>query len=89
MFEYLMPLLVMPTYDGHAARRDLPRASSSGRSRTAAQRGVPWGVSESGYNKTDAQLNYQYRAFGVPGPGLQARPGRRPGDRAVRHARWR
>jgi hypothetical protein len=34
-------------------------------------RGVPWGVSESGYNRTDVQLNYQYRAFGVPGLGLK------------------
>ena len=34
-------------------------------------RGVPWGISESGYNVTDAQLNYQYRAFGVPGLGLK------------------
>jgi len=32
---------------------------------------VPWGVSESGYYKTDAQLNYQYRAFGVPGLGFK------------------
>ncbi len=35
------------------------------------ERGVPWGISESGYNKTDAQLNYQYRAFGVPGLGFR------------------
>ena len=35
------------------------------------QRGVPWGISESGYNATDAALNYQYRAFGVPGLGLK------------------
>jgi hypothetical protein len=28
---------------------------------------VPWGISESGYNTVDASLNYQYRAFGVPG----------------------
>jgi len=34
-------------------------------------RGVPWGISESGYNRTDVHLNYQYRAFGVPGLGLQ------------------
>jgi len=34
-------------------------------------RGVPWGVSESGYNRTDVHLNYQYRAFGVPGLGLK------------------
>ena len=35
------------------------------------QRGVPWGMSESGYNMVDAHRNYQYRAFGVPGLGLQ------------------
>ena len=35
------------------------------------ERGVPWGVSESGYNKTDVQQNYQYRAFGVPGLGFK------------------
>jgi cyclic beta-1,2-glucan synthetase len=35
------------------------------------QRGVPWGISESGYNTVDAHLNYQYRAFGVPGLGLK------------------
>ena len=34
-------------------------------------RGVPWGISESGYNTVDAALNYQYRAFGVPGLGLK------------------
>ena len=83
MFEYLMPLLVMPTYDGtlldETYRAVVDRQIAYGR-----ERGVPWGVSESGYNTIDAQLNYQYRAFGVPGLGLQARPGRRPGRRAVR-----
>ncbi len=70
MFEYLMPMLVMPSYEGtlldqtmHAA---VERQISYGR-----QRDVPWGISESGYNATDAQLNYQYRAFGVPGLGLK------------------
>ena len=28
-------------------------------------------MSESGYNVIDAHLNYQYRAFGVPGLGLK------------------
>ena len=37
----------------------------------ARKRGVPWGISESGYNTIDAHLNYQYRAFGVPGLGLK------------------
>ena len=35
------------------------------------QRDVPWGMSESGYNAVDSHLNYQYRAFGVPGLGLK------------------
>src|SRR6266496_3649399 len=35
------------------------------------QRGVPWGMSECGYNTVDVHLNYQYRAFGVPGLGLK------------------
>jgi len=37
----------------------------------AKKRGVPWGISESGYNAVDANLNYQYSAFGVPGLGLK------------------
>jgi cyclic beta-1,2-glucan synthetase len=32
---------------------------------------VPWGISESAYNAIDVHLNYQYRAFGVPGLGLK------------------
>ncbi|HVR35096.1 MAG TPA: glucoamylase family protein, partial [Methylomirabilota bacterium] len=35
------------------------------------QRGVPWGISESCYNLTDARGIYQYGAFGVPGLGLK------------------
>src|SRR5207248_1823878 len=37
----------------------------------AAREHVPWGISESGYNARDAQMNYQYQAFGVPGLGLK------------------
>src|SRR3989442_14543093 len=36
-----------------------------------AERGVPWGVSESGYNARDLAMTYQYSHFGVPGLGLQ------------------
>src|SRR5262245_5853260 len=35
------------------------------------QRELPWGISESAYNVTDLEGNYQYRAFGVPGLGLK------------------
>ncbi len=70
MFEYLMPLLVMPTYEGtlldQTCRRSVERQIAYGK-----LRGVPWGISESGYNSVDANLNYQYRAFGVPGLGLK------------------
>jgi len=70
MFEYLMPLLVMPTYENTlldrtykaAVRRQIEYGKSCGK---------PWGVSESGYNTIDVHLNYQYRAFGVPGLGLK------------------
>ena len=69
MFEYLMPLLVMPTYDGTLldATYDavVARQIEYGR-----ERGIPWGISECCYNLTDAHLNYQYRAFGVPGLGF-------------------
>ncbi len=70
MFEYLMPLLVMPTYDNtlldQTCKAVVARQIDYGR-----QRGVPWGISESGYNTVDVHLNYQYRAFGVPGLGLK------------------
>ena len=70
MFEYLMPLLVMPTYENtlldQTCRAAVERQIAYGR-----QRGVPWGISECGYNTFDAALNYQYRAFGVPGLGLK------------------
>ncbi len=70
MFEYLMPLLVMPTYDNtlldQTCKGAVARQIAYGQ-----QRGVPWGMSESGYNTVDVHLNYQYRAFGVPGLGLK------------------
>ena len=70
MFEYLMPLLVMPTYPG-TLLDDTYRAVVAAQVAYGRDRNVPWGVSESGYNKTDAHLNYQYRAFGVPGLGFK------------------
>ena len=70
MFEYLMPNLVMPSYENtlldHTCRAAVQQQIKYGKSR-----GVPWGISESGYNRIDVQFNYQYRAFGVPGLGLQ------------------
>jgi cellobiose phosphorylase len=70
MFEYLMPLLVMPSYE-NTLIDDSCRAAVRRQIEYGAQRGVPWGMSESSYNTVDAALNYQYRAFGVPGLGLK------------------
>jgi len=70
MFEYLMPLIVMPAYE-HTLLDESCRAALRRQIEYGSQRGVPWGMSESGYNMVDAALNLQYRAFGVPGLGLQ------------------
>ena len=69
-FEYLMPLLVMPTYDNtlldQTHKGIVLKQIDYGK-----KRNVPWGISESGYNMVDANLNYQYKAFGVPGTGFK------------------
>jgi cyclic beta-1,2-glucan synthetase len=70
MFEYLMPLLIMPTYEqtllDETCKVVVARQIEYGKKRE-----VPWGISESGYNMIDGHLNYQYSAFGVPGLGLK------------------
>ncbi len=70
MFEYLMPNLFMPQFENSllwqtnylVVQRQIDYARG---------KGVPWGISESGYYRFDANNNYQYRAFGVPGLGLK------------------
>jgi cyclic beta-1,2-glucan synthetase len=70
MFEYLMPLLVMRSYPETlldascrlAVRRQVDYA---------ADRGVPWGISESAYNVVDRHDTFQYKAFGIPGLGMK------------------
>jgi cyclic beta-1,2-glucan synthetase len=70
MFEYLMPRLYLKTFPqtllDESRHSAVERQISYGR-----ERGVPWGISESGYNFTDADGNYQYQSFGVPGLGLK------------------
>jgi cellobiose phosphorylase len=70
MFEYLMPILVMPNYDGSLLDQTY-RAAVTVQIEQGNRLGIPWGVSESGYYTLDAQFNYQYRAFGVQGLGLK------------------
>jgi cyclic beta-1,2-glucan synthetase len=70
MFEYLMPMLWLPSYENTlldaTCRAVVARQMQYGR-----QRGVPWGVSESCYHAVDIHQTYQYSAFGVPGLGLK------------------
>jgi cyclic beta-1,2-glucan synthetase len=70
MFEYLMPSLVMRAPTGslieETTRLVVRRQISYG-----AERGVPWGVSESAFNARDLEFTYQYSNFGVPGLGLK------------------
>ncbi|OGR81640.1 MAG: cyclic beta 1-2 glucan synthetase [Elusimicrobia bacterium GWC2_64_44] len=70
MFEYLMPLLVMPVYENTLLGQTY-RAMIACQVEYAAGRGIPWGMSESGYNKLDAAMTYQYRSFGVPDIGFK------------------
>lgn len=74
MFEYLMPQLVMrspaTSLLSSTARRIVRRQIEYG-----DQHGLPWGVSESGYNARDPDHNYQYSPFGVPGLGIARRLG--------------
>jgi cyclic beta-1,2-glucan synthetase len=71
MFEYLMPLLLMRSNPQTLLAEGCATAVDQQR-RYGAERGVPWGISESAYNVMDLRMTYQYRAFGVPGLGLKA-----------------
>ncbi len=55
MFEYLMPLIVMPGYDDTLLGQTC-KAAVRCQIEYAKRRGVPWGISESGYNMLDARL---------------------------------
>jgi len=70
MFEYLMPLLVMPTYENTLLDQTC-KAAVEWQIKYGKKTGRPWGISESGYNMINASANYQYRAFGAPGLGLK------------------
>jgi cyclic beta-1,2-glucan synthetase len=70
MFEYLMPALVLKTFP--ATLLDQTHHGAVKRHITyGAERGVPWGISESAYNARDRSMAYQYRGFGVPDLALK------------------
>ncbi len=70
MFEYLMPTLFLreekDSLLGQSNRAAVEKQIEYGR-----KKGTPWGISESAYYRFDANMNYQYRAFGTPGLGFK------------------
>ena len=70
MFEYLMPALVMDAPAGSLLDQTYALVVARQVS-YAAERGVPWGISESAFNARDLERTYQYSSFGIPGLGLK------------------
>jgi len=70
MFEYLMPMLLMPTYEATLLQTSC-REAVRHQIRYGLRHGTPWGISESCYNQVDVRRTYQYRAFGMPELGLK------------------
>jgi hypothetical protein len=69
MFEYLMPAIWMKSHPNTLLDRAV-RSAVRAQQLYGTNRGVPWGISEAAYSKRDAERNYQYAAFGVPGLAL-------------------
>ncbi|MBQ8743307.1 MAG: hypothetical protein IJZ03_08055 [Clostridia bacterium] len=62
MFEYFMPHLFLPSYDGSLAGEALAFAANA---QMENRINGFWGVSESAYFHFDSSMNYQYKANGV------------------------
>ncbi len=70
MFEYLMPLIIMRSFKNTLLDESYSFAVRS-QKKYGRQRRIPWGASESGFYSMDINLDYQYKAIGVPWLGLK------------------
>ncbi len=70
MFEYLMPSLVMRAPAG-SLLAETNRLVVRRQRAYGAERGVPWGISESAFSARDIEHTYQYSSFGVPDLGYK------------------
>ncbi len=68
MFEYMMPALWMRTFPNTLIARSLEAAV---RIQVEHVRGIPWGISESGFASTDNLGRYGYQAWGIPALALK------------------
>ena len=69
-FEYLMPNINIPKYEGSLLDESCHFMIMS-QQEYAKKLGIPWGISESAFNLKDLNSNYQYKAFGIPWLGLK------------------
>lgn len=70
MFEYFMPNLILKNYENTLMDETYHSVIQSQKVH-GLSKGKPWGVSESAYYYFDIDLNYQYKAFGIPEIGLK------------------
>ncbi len=69
-FEYLMPNINIPRYEGSLLDESC-RFAIMNQLEYSKKLGIPWGISESAFNLKDLHSNYQYKAFGIPWLGLK------------------
>ena len=69
-FEYLMPNINIPKYEGSLLDESCKFMIMS-QKEYAKKLGITWGISESAFNLKDLNSNYQYKAFGIPWLGLK------------------
>ena len=69
-FEYLMPNINIPKYEGSLLDESCKFMIMS-QKEYAKKLQIPWGISEAAFNLKDLQGNYQYKAFGIPWLGLK------------------
>ncbi len=69
-FEYLMPNVNIPKYEGSLISESCKFLLMS-QKEYGKKLGIPWGISESAFNLKDLNSNYQYKAFGIPWLGLK------------------
>lgn len=69
-FEYLMPNLNIPKYEGSLLDESSKFLIMS-QMEYAKRLNIPWGISEAAFNLRDFHSNYQYKAFGIPWLGLK------------------
>ncbi len=69
-FEYLMPNIIIPTYDSTLIDESCKLLILSQKEYANSLK-IPWGISESSYSLKDFKGNYQYKTFGIPWLGLK------------------